>query len=48
MEEINNFVLAYKRDSDDAVSALVDELLSLQYFGERWGRHWLDIARYGE
>ena len=48
VEEINNFVLAYKRDSDDAVSALVDELLSSQYFGERWGRHWLDIARYGE
>ena len=48
VEEINNFVLAYKRDSNDAVSALVDELLSSQYFGERWGRHWLDIARYGE
>lgn len=48
VEKINNFVLAYKRDSDDAVSALVDELLSSQFFGERWGRHWLDIARYGE
>ncbi|HIG84340.1 MAG TPA: DUF1549 domain-containing protein [Verrucomicrobia bacterium] len=48
MEEINAFALEYKRDSDEAVSALVDELLSSQHFGERWGRHWLDIARYGE
>ena len=48
VEKINNFVLAYKRDSDEAVSALVDELLASQFFGERWGRHWLDIARYGE
>ena len=48
MEEINAFALDYKRDSDEAVSALVDELLSSQHFGERWGRHWLDIARYGE
>ena len=29
-------------------SALVDELLSSQHFGERWGRYWLDVARYGE
>ena len=48
MEEINAFALEYKRDSDEAVLALVDELLSSQHFGERWGRHWLDIARYGE
>lgn len=26
----------------------VDKLLRSQQFGERWGRHWLDIARYGE
>jgi hypothetical protein len=26
----------------------VDELLASPHFGERWGRHWLDIARYAE
>ena len=29
-------------------SALVDELLASSHFGERWGRHWLDVARYAE
>lgn len=27
---------------------IVDRLLASAQFGERWGRHWLDIARYGE
>jgi len=27
---------------------LVDQLLASPAFGERWGRHWLDVARYGE
>ena len=27
---------------------LVDELLKSPRFGERWGRHWLDVARYAE
>jgi len=31
-----------------AVEALVDKLLASPHFGERWGRHWLDVARYGE
>jgi hypothetical protein len=28
--------------------ALVDRLLASPAYGERWGRHWLDVARYGE
>ncbi len=28
--------------------ALVDSLLASPQFGERWGRHWLDVARFGE
>jgi len=32
----------------DAYERLVDRLLASPAFGERWGRHWLDIARYGE
>ncbi len=32
----------------DAYAQLVDRLLASPHFGERWGRHWLDIARYAE
>ncbi len=31
-----------------AVERLIDRLLASPQFGERWGRHWLDVARYGE
>ena len=31
-----------------AVEELVDELLASPHYGERWARHWLDVARYGE
>lgn len=34
--------------SDEHLAEVVDRLLSSSQFGERWGRHWLDIARYGE
>ena len=34
--------------SPKAVETLVDKLLASPQFGERWGRHWLDVARYGE
>jgi mono/diheme cytochrome c family protein len=32
----------------DAVGKLVDRLLASPHFGERWGRHWLDKARYAD
>lgn len=32
----------------DAYERLVDELLASPHFGERWGRHWLDLVRYAE
>jgi len=31
-----------------ALAPLVDRLLASPHFGERWGRHWLDLARYAE
>jgi cytochrome c553 len=31
-----------------ALARVVDRLLASPQFGERWGRHWLDVARYGE
>ncbi|HWE35629.1 MAG TPA: PSD1 and planctomycete cytochrome C domain-containing protein [Isosphaeraceae bacterium] len=35
-------------DSPDAFARVVDRLLASPHYGERWGRHWLDVARYGE
>ena len=32
----------------DAYGRLVDRLLANEHFGERWARHWLDVARFGE
>ena len=34
--------------SPDALPRLVDRLLASPHFGERWGRHWLDVARYAD
>ena len=31
-----------------AFSALVDELLASPHYGDRWARHWLDVARYAD
>ena len=44
-EEIEAFVA--DQDSQ-AVGKVVDRLLDSQHFGERWGRHWLDLVRYAE
>jgi len=44
-EEINVFSGSDPRKS---FPELVDRLLASPRFGERWGRHWLDVARYGE
>ncbi|HZW34573.1 MAG TPA: DUF1549 and DUF1553 domain-containing protein [Isosphaeraceae bacterium] len=40
--------LADLRSSPDAVERLVDDLLARPAYGERWGRHWLDLVRYAE
>ena len=32
----------------DAYNKLVDRLLASRHYGERWGRHWLDVARYAD
>lgn len=32
----------------DAYEQLVDRLIASPEYGERWGRHWLDVARYGD
>ena len=35
-------------DRPNALANLVDRLLTSPHFGERWGRHWLDLARYAD
>jgi hypothetical protein len=47
-EEVSRFVSAWNSDATGALAAKVDELLKRPQYGERWGRHWLDVARYGE
>jgi hypothetical protein len=37
-----------KDNSKDAFEKVVDRLLASPAYGERWGRHWLDVARYAE
>src|SRR5579883_1247099 len=45
LSEIDDF-LADKRP--DAYERVVERLLSSPHYGERWGRHWLDLARYAD
>ena len=44
-----NEVEAFVKDSSpDAFAKVVDRLLESSAYGERWGRHWLDLARYAD
>ena len=38
----------YETDAQQAMSGLVDRLLASPEYGRRWGRHWLDVARYAD
>jgi mono/diheme cytochrome c family protein len=44
-EEVSSLV---NDDDPAAYSRLVERLLSSPHYGERWGRHWLDLARYAD
>lgn len=44
-EEIANFLAD---DSSDAFDKVVERLLESPHYGIRWGRHWLDVARYAD
>jgi hypothetical protein len=44
-EEVEQFV---HDPAPDAYAKLVDVLMASPHFGERWGRHWLDLVRYAE
>ena len=43
--DVENFV---KDKSTDAFAKVVDRLLASPHYGERWGRYWLDVARYSD
>jgi len=44
-EEVDAFL---KDQSSDAFAKVIDRLLASPHYGERWGRYWLDVARYAE
>lgn len=46
--EIDHFLADSARDSEEAYSALIERLLQSPHYGERWGRWWLDQARYAD
>lgn len=47
-EQVADHLTRFQEDRKKAVSRLVDDLLASSHFGERWGRHWLDYARYAD
>lgn len=47
-DEVIAFAEETGREGQAAVARWVDRLLASPQFGERWGRHWLDVARYAE
>lgn len=44
-EEVEAFV---RDESPDAFAKVIDRLLGSEHYGERWGRHWLDVVRYAD
>ena len=46
--EIYQFRLAWDKDRTKAWRELIDKLLTSPHYGERWGQHWLDVARYAD
>lgn len=44
-EEVDTFL---SDESPDAYERLIDRLLASPHYGERWGRHWLDVAGYAD
>lgn len=48
LDEQKHFIDAWKANPETAMSTTVDRLLASPQFGEHWGRHWMDVARYAE
>ncbi len=48
LEEIEAFEESWRDDPAAGIRHVIDRLLASPEFGARWGRHWLDVARYAE
>jgi hypothetical protein len=48
VEELHDFLAASEGEKDKAWAAAVERLLESPHYGERWGRHWLDVVRYAD
>jgi len=47
-EALEATLKAMSQDREQAIAELVDKLLDSPHFGERWGRHWLDLTAYAD
>lgn len=47
-DEMKIYLKAAEKDPDAAFEELVDQLLASEAYGEKWARHWLDIAHYAD
>ena len=48
VDELNEFKSDLDKGRESALENLVDRLLASPHFGERWGRHWMDLSRYAD
>lgn len=48
ISDIDAFLTAFEQNPETAYAELVDRLLQSPHYGERWGRWWLDQARYAD
>ena len=48
ISEVDEFVVAFQKDAETARRELIDRFLRSPHYGERWGRWWLDQARYAD
>ena len=47
-EQVQSFSATASVNQQSAVESLVNELLASPMYGQRWGRHWLDVARFSD
>ncbi|MCC6883191.1 MAG: PSD1 domain-containing protein [Verrucomicrobiales bacterium] len=47
-EQSSSFQKDFSEQGQQALERVVDHMLASPQFGEQWGRHWLDVARFGE
>jgi len=47
-QEVDDFLAQHQQNPKTALNSLIDRLLASHAYGEKWGRHWLDVARYSD